>query len=221
MSEGFQWPPGDTHFSTMNGGRWQQYQQSARQRSIELATETWQYKDEPPMMGVQLGLALDIGAHAGSWTFELAKKFRRVIAFEPLHWRTWQENCDNLGIDNCEVRPWALSNKKSWVEIDRRSDNTGDCSLKTRPGQYHLERIPAQRGDDQFYYDWNIDLIKIDVQGWEFQVLQGLEQTIRQHQPVICAELNQGDPFSEILLTNWGYKLTEKIGKDWLWQPTV
>ena len=218
MSDGFQWPPGDTHFAAH--GPWQNYQKKNRAAALALAEENWLAKDDPPYMGVDLGLMLDIGAHAGSWTFDLARHFQYIIAFEPLHWHTWEQNKQALGCENCEIRPWALSNKKSWVEIDRRSDNTGDCSLKTRPGQYHLEKIPAQRGDDQYYYDWGIDLIKIDVQGWEFQTLQGLENTIKTHTPTLCVELNDGDSFSEILLTSWGYTLAKRMGKDWIWQPT-
>ena len=218
MNEGFQWPPGDTHFDTH--GPWHNYQKKNRAAALACAKENWLAKDEPPYMGVDLGLMLDIGAHAGSWTFDLADEFHCVIAFEPLHWHTWEQNCKALGKSNCEVRPWALSNKRQWLEIDRRSDNTGDCSFKTRPGQYHLEKVPAQRGDDQFYYHWNIDLIKIDVQGWEFHTLQGLEMTIKTHTPTLCVELNNGDSFSELLLASWGYTLAKRMGKDWIWQPT-
>jgi hypothetical protein len=45
------------------------------------------------------------------------------------------------------------------------------------------------RLDDEQLTD--VDLIKIDVQGWELEVLRGAEQIIKQQQPWVIFEVNQ------------------------------
>jgi FkbM family methyltransferase len=50
--------------------------------------------------------------------------------------------------------------------------------------------IPSKRLDD-FKLD-NVDMIKIDVEGWEFEVLKGAEQTIRRCQPILMVEYTHG-----------------------------
>jgi hypothetical protein len=50
--------------------------------------------------------------------------------------------------------------------------------------------IPSKRLDDFGLND--VDMIKIDVEGWEFEVLKGAEQTIRRCQPILMVEYTHG-----------------------------
>lgn len=219
MTTEFQWPPGDSHFGQF--GSWRNYQQKSRGRALHWSRISYQERDEPPYMGISLGLALDIGAHAGSWSFELAEHFAWVIAFEPLHWFTWEQNKSSLGVMNAEVRPWALGRDRGWYNINQQTEgNTGDCAMQITRDPW-LPRVPQQCGDDQYWGPWGIDLIKIDVQGQELAVLQGLTQTIHEHQPCICVEFNQGNAFGELWLQSQGYTLCEQIGKDWIWRRQI
>lgn len=216
MTTKFQWPPGDSHFGQF--GSWRNYQQKSRKRAIHWSRISYQERDQPPYMGIELGIALDIGAHAGSWSFELAEHFRWVIAFEPLHWSTWQHNQTVLGVTNAEVRPWALGRERGWYNYQQGADGNSGDYRELRSQDPWQPRWCTQRGDDQCYYDLAIDLIKIDVQGQELAVLQGLEQTIRRHQPCICVEFNSGNPLGQLWLESWGYRLCEQVGKDWIWR---
>jgi hypothetical protein len=60
-------------------------------------------------------------------------------------------------------------------------------------GKYELEEIDVRRVDDIVEaFQLNVDFIKMDVEGYEYQVLLGAAQTIRQQQPVIIMEYGTG-----------------------------
>jgi FkbM family methyltransferase len=55
-----------------------------------------------------------------------------------------------------------------------------------------------------------IDLVKIDVEGHEFEVVKGGEQTLRQHQPMMLIEIEQRHHDTESIATIW--KFIEALG---------
>lgn len=68
---------------------------------------------------------------------------------------------------------------------------------------------------DSFSYD-KVDLLKIDVDGYDFKVLQGAEETIKKHRPKIYIELcqytlsEQENSLKDVFefLGNFGYACT-------------
>lgn len=128
--------------------------------------------------------ALDIGAHCGLWTSQLALAFDKVICFEPLaeHIECWKENVGSR--DNVILHETALGAEK------------GSCGIKVFhgvSGRSHVEgagNIPITRLDD--YKITDVDLIKIDVEGYEYFVAKGGEKTIRENKPVIIVEQKPG-----------------------------
>lgn len=66
----------------------------------------------------------------------------------------------------------------------------------------------------------HVDVVKIDIEGFEFNALKGMEQTLQRHSPVVCIELNEpclvdvGTSGNEILkwLKDRNYK-TYSIGR--------
>ena len=137
----------------------------------------------------QANTLIDIGAHAGSWSLDLKDRFQNIIAYEPEHWATLSKNAEWLKVKNIDVRPRALSDRPQTLDFYTR------------------------------IYNNHIAAIKIDVQGHEYQVLKGAEQTIRTHGACLCLELNDGNALAGVLLESWDYELQERIGKDWIWLP--
>lgn len=227
--QGWQWPPGDTHFPE----DWQSYQRQSRHWFYSLSEQIVNFKDEPPYMPPsRLGILIDIGAHAGSWALDLAERYRYVIAYEPIHWATLSKNAEYLGVSNIQCRPRLLSDQEAERTFYQRLDNSGDSGIdledehprqkiefQTQILDRDLEEVRTWLALKDI--PWQIDSIKIDVQGHELEVVKGAEQTIRQHQPTICLELNDGYPELENLLKSWQYVLGHRQGKDWIWTPTI
>jgi len=66
---------------------------------------------------------------------------------------------------------------------------------------------PIKQGDYVFYYQ-NIDIIKIDVEGHELEVLQGMSKMLKRDKPKIIIELlSEKDILkSDKFLKELGYK---------------
>ena len=61
----------------------------------------------------------------------------------------------------------------------------------------------------------NINFIKIDVQGYEFEVLEGGKKTFLNNTCVVCIEIERSG-YSRInnILYSWGYTMVDKILKE-------
>jgi hypothetical protein len=95
--------------------------------------------------------------------------------------------------------------------MQRFPDNYG----KTRVSSQGDVKVPLQRLDDL-----NLppaDFIKIDVEGFELQVLQGGEQYIKLSYPVLVVE-QETRAEAHALLLAWGYQLVDSIKHDYIYQ---
>lgn len=98
----------------------------------------------------------------------------------------------------------------------------GSGLLNTETG--HVYKV-EQRTLDSFNFDFEIDLIKVDVEGAELDFFWGGASTIkRSNFPPIIFELWEGKAWyeetvfkTEETLVNWGYKL-DKLGREVLAQ---
>ena len=135
---------------------------------------------------------VDIGANVGVMSFTAAAKvgpLGKVIAFEP--------NVQNASLfkrgmivnqlENVRLFTFGLSDLPHMVTLTNSSNSkvTGEATAL----QDH-EVIQAIRGDELLLSEQRIDLIKIDVEGFEFRVLQGISGAIEKFKPKILCEFN-------------------------------
>lgn len=171
-------------------------------------------------------LAVDIGAHVGLWSIHLARSFDRVEAFEPvpLHQACWRENM--LGYRNVQLHPFAVgASGIPPVKLTGRPDNTGETwvvpdevgSCEVVDLDHHLMLL---RGE-------TLDFLKIDVEGFEYAVVQGALDLINTDMPVIVLEQNgphalkYGTPHlaARDLLLSFGYETKAVMGDDHIMAP--
>jgi FkbM family methyltransferase len=159
-------------------------------------------------------LALDIGAHVGIWTRRLAVNFSKVIAFEPIpkHIECHKLNCEEL--DNVVLNEIALSNVNKTQEMSTKDTNSGMSTLETPRWRSTTESMKVETRTLDSYNLPNIDFIKIDVEGWEAQVLEGGLTTILKYRPRMYIEIwpNKYNMVADILEWDFGYTL-QLVGK--------
>lgn len=143
---------------------------------------------------------VDIGAHIGSWTLLLAKQAQQVTAFEPQKMRYYQlcgniavNNLDNVTAVHCGLTSEETRGKKMTLYKFRndsgsstlRSDIAQRSFTETTPTGQELVELKCL---DDFQLN-NVSLMKIDVEGFELEVLKGAKQTLARCRPYIVLEL--------------------------------
>jgi FkbM family methyltransferase len=143
------------------------------------------------------GTIIDVGANIGFYTLEsavLVGETGRVIAIEAAqsHVRTLNRNIELNAMQNVAVVETAVGNSRGQATLARSSeDNLGMFSLGSGGDvDAHLvairtiDELLEEQGTD------GVDLIKMDIEGSEFNALQGAKMTLRKYQPAILIELN-------------------------------
>ena len=140
---------------------------------------------------------LDIGANIGCTSLLFGDLARKVYSFEPsptTH-RWLIENVQRAKLNNVEPINLGLGKDAGTFELTFAPNNRsgGFVSNLTNASEGHqVEQITIAKGDD-FIRERQIakvDFIKIDVEGFEQSVIQGLAETIARDQPIVALELN-------------------------------
>ena len=143
------------------------------------------------------GCVMDIGANRGTYTYSLLKAVGKqgvVYSFEPNPVIAMQLR-KNLKQPNVIIENLAVSNATEDKIFYRHTKGCGPTSsleffdVLDRAGE--LEEVTVKCVTlDSFCRSHNLspDLIKIDVEGHEFNVIKGAESTIRSHRPYIVFE---------------------------------
>lgn len=175
--------------------------------------------------------ALDVGAHIGTWSVAMAKRFGMVYAFEPAEdvFGCLKMNTD--GLSNVCPERVACGEVFKRVRIGndlQRLGNTGSRFI--RDDKTHLpdgiyesapvgDEVDVIRLDDRIFT--SVDLLKIDAEGYEPFVLNGAQQTILRHKPVVVIEEKFFGPRFGVeaglalrMLESWGMREVDRIGKD-------
>lgn len=146
------------------------------------------------------GFAIDIGANVGWHTILMASlvgNSGKVIAFEPNPSVRYnlELNIQANGLSQVEVKPLALSNTAGSVRFlapDAHDMSAGDGHILAAGQIQRNEVIEVVSATlDSIVMSTGIkrlDLIKIDVEGFEWPVIQGAAESIARFRPYIVFE---------------------------------
>jgi FkbM family methyltransferase len=153
--------------------------------------------------------ALDIGAHAGLWSYWMAQDFAYLEAFEPVpaHRACWSANMVGLR-SKATLHCCALGDHVGSVSLTPGVASTGDTHVTpdTDRGQVTMVTL------DSYYGMVDVDFIKIDCEGWELFVLRGAEQLLRREHPVIIVEQKLGHGAKYGIADRAGVEFLQQLG---------
>jgi FkbM family methyltransferase len=139
---------------------------------------------------------IDLGANVGIFTKVLAECSKHVYALEPEpeNFRQLQENMKSF--DNVSLYNMAASNMTGTEILHTSLINNGMHRLYQSALCFGGQQIPVKtiRVDDlimeQEKVNEKIDLIKMDVEGFEYFVIVGMFNLIKRDKPVIISEFH-------------------------------
>ncbi|KKL02208.1 hypothetical protein LCGC14_2626610 [marine sediment metagenome] len=136
-------------------------------------------------------MCFDIGANVGLYTLLFARYSKFVYAFEPIprNIRYLDKIMRLNKIHNVKIVPYAISdiNGHSWMEKPRK-----EASFRLADkGNFHIKTITL----DTFIKTVDVQpyLIKIDVEGAEYRVLEGGKRFLSNNKPIILLSTHSDD----------------------------
>ncbi|MFS0773327.1 FkbM family methyltransferase [Sphingomonas sp. 1P08PE] len=171
----------------------------------------------------QDAIALDIGANIGNHAIYLAGTFAVIHAFEP-NPTVLSRLRDNIALngldDDIRVHPVGLGATTEILAFRENNDGNLGASgfLKADEEVDALTRVSELQivNADEYVGQLalpRLDFVKVDVEGWEASLFEGLSETIRRHRPVVAFEFHGQDAapgeYDRILAALPGYVIAE------------
>lgn len=160
-------------------------------------------------------IILDVGANIGNHSiyWSQLENVNKIISFEPVPktFKLLKQNVTANKINKIEIHRLALGKKDGFGIINKEDPgNLGATSLKFVEDKTDIKIVSG----DAFLYnkDNAIDLLKVDVEGFEINVLKGFEKTIKQYKPILWVEISLNNLQKVLnLLNTYGYFVIDII----------
>jgi FkbM family methyltransferase len=152
-------------------------------------------------------VVMDVGANIGHHTLFAAMHAKRVLAFEP-----FAEVSEKLKqkvrankLENVTLLEYALGVKNELLTyVKPGNHNTGTGSFAESAKGKETIALPVKVGDDALsdLVVEEVHFIKIDTEGFEPFVLQGLKQTLERCRPAVFFEWTQNERLANEVATS-------------------
>lgn len=142
-------------------------------------------------------IVIDVGINIGFYLLNFSKKAQHgfVHGFEPnpkvLNYA--KKNCSLNGFKNIQLNNFGLGNTKSSFQMAQINDNLGMNKIVTSSESSQSFLIDVEVFDDYVEREKlsKIDVMKIDVEGFEMNVLLGAAKSIAKWKPFLFVEIDE------------------------------
>lgn len=135
-------------------------------------------------------VVLDVGANIGYYSLlasDLVGPKGQVISFEPVKITFCRLLFNTFGLDNVEAHQSACGNKNGVETIYNFGNACSAGSRMSGPADGHkfTKEEVSMIGLDGFLGNTRVDVAKIDVEGYEINVLKGMENIIKNNPGIL------------------------------------
>ncbi len=167
-------------------------------RFLFVTYEPWRKKVLRTIAKMNLGTVLDIGVNVGQTMLDMKEIIPEAnyYGFEPNPACIFYTNelIRLNGFTNTSILPFGLGERSELNTLNSSRWDDASSSVLPRDGDTYSSVVYIKQGDEFIESEGieNISFIKVDTEGFEFQVLKGLKQTILKNQPIIFCEVFAG-----------------------------
>lgn len=170
---------------------------------------------------------VDVGANVGQTLLRLKTIYSEsdYIGFEPNPTCTSyvQKLIKINRFKNCSILNSGLSTELGIMQLEKDSDTDSRASVVSnfRPNYFSKSENVLVIKYESFFLEKNVNFIKIDVEGAEYEVIKGMENAIQKHRPIITCEVldshneavldfgqNRANQLCE-MLKSWNYNIIQ------------
>lgn len=162
---------------------------------------------------------VDVGAHQG----EFLRSFLRFapqgthFAFEPLPYFFNRLNTRFAKYSNCKIYNYALSNSEGLSPFNYVVTNPAYSGIRKRTYDRKIEKdkiinVYRKRLDDIIPARQSIDFIKIDVEGGEYDVMEGAQKILNTWNPLVLFEFGMGGSDAYGITPEKMYEFLDRLG---------
>ena len=138
-------------------------------------------------------VCIDIGANIGNHSLYFSDYYQKVYSFEPSKKIFNMLSLNSKLVNNIECFNLGCSNQDKTALLSSISTNRGGSFILSEEREGEIEKIEVKPLDITLKDLHKIGLIKIDVEGHEYEVLEGAEKTIKDNMPIILFEQHEND----------------------------
>lgn len=150
---------------------------------------------------------IQAGGNCGLYPLRLSQYFERVFTFEPdpMNFFCLSTNCKNNKIVKFNA---AIGDRCEFLMIGNQQENNNG-----------MPRILDADEEGHIIYSItidslqlkNVDLVMLDVEGYEYNALCGCEKTLTENNPVVMVEVTKNEKEIDSFLTSLKYELVAKL----------
>jgi len=128
----------------------------------------------------------------------------------------------------------ANTDKDGVISVRSKTINIGTASVNHADTDDIFDKFNIKLRKIDNFINENVSFIKIDVEGYELEVLQGLQDSLKKYSPIVSFEQHSQDFFNDLdtqaltsssisYLRQQGYKYFFEIesSKDWRWNTDI
>lgn len=158
--------------------------------------KNWQYTQ---LLVKNPNVVLDIGANIGQETVYYSDWAKKVYAFEPAQstFECLEKNVQQNNLKNVVLHRLGVSNSANKALINLVKGNEGRSFVTDKPNKntQEIELIVLDNFELHGLNDEKIDFVKMDVEGFEINALEGMKGLIDKHSPTFMIEAQDSNLF--------------------------
>ena len=166
---------------------------------------------------IKLGVSIDIGAHIGSYSIFLSKYFKKVYSFEcnPTTFRILMLNSEL--IKNIKTFNLFLSNSNKKIYLEINELDSGHCYQSKKHSNISIKSVNTEKFLNHKIKK-KIDFIKIDVEGYEADILLSIKNLLIKNKPIILFESLDSEYYKG---SKSSFEVLRKIGYNYFYIPNT